>query len=157
MRGAAFCDTRHACGDKTCKVVREMKKVTKTVWVVECEEFCPSLPGCGLRVAVAARATGECDGTCGDPCASLRKPMVPPSAAAFGRARSWSRRRSSARCRPTSAWWPAAATLRRGCSGPGEGGPARGHRAAASDAAGGAQHGGGPLVAAVADPGYTAS
>lgn len=39
---------RPAC-QKCCKIVCEMKKVKKTVWAVECEEFCvprPSLRGC---------------------------------------------------------------------------------------------------------------
>jgi hypothetical protein len=66
------------CG-KTCKVVREMKKVTKTVWVVECEEFCPSLPGCACGCSCGKTA---CDGTCDDQCASLRRPMTPPTCCA---------------------------------------------------------------------------
>lgn len=30
---------------QTCQVVCEMKKETKTRWYVECEEFCPLMPG----------------------------------------------------------------------------------------------------------------
>lgn len=55
-----------ACRGKTCKVVIEMKTVTKTVWVVECEEFCPSLPQCDCR--------GDCGKTCGAACPAT----IPP-------------------------------------------------------------------------------
>jgi hypothetical protein len=72
-----------SCGNKTCKVVREMKKVTKTVWVVECEEFCPSLPGCACGGhGCGTCGAASCDGASCDPCASLRKPMVPPKCCA---------------------------------------------------------------------------
>ena len=74
------------CGsNKVCKVVCETKKVKKTVWVVECEEFCPSLPNC---CRARKSCGGDCQADCGeegcggkdccDPCASLRRPMVPP-------------------------------------------------------------------------------
>jgi hypothetical protein len=36
----------HACCEKYCKVVCEMKEVKKTVWVVKCSDFCAPLPGC---------------------------------------------------------------------------------------------------------------
>ena len=65
------------CGAKNvCKVVCEMKKVKKTVWAVECEEFCPSLPTCRRG---CGRSCGDCeDACCSDPCASLRRPTTPP-------------------------------------------------------------------------------
>jgi hypothetical protein len=72
------CCTR--CGaPKVCKVVCQMEKVKKTVWVVECEEFCAPLPRC----APACEPCGECGKTssvsyAGDPCTALRRPMVPP-------------------------------------------------------------------------------
>ena len=79
----ACCNKTHECCRrcglaKTCKVVREMKKVKKTVWAVECEEFCPSLPGCG-RACKPCGGCGKasCESCC-DPRASLRRPMVPP-------------------------------------------------------------------------------
>ncbi len=47
----ACCNQTHdCCGGcgvrKVCKVVCEMKKVKKTVWRVECEEFCIPNPRC---------------------------------------------------------------------------------------------------------------
>ncbi|NQT41389.1 MAG: hypothetical protein HQ581_28125 [Planctomycetes bacterium] len=78
-----------SCGvQKTCQVVCEMKTVTKSCWVVECEEFCVPEPGCGSLKAglrgdraaggCAAGESGGCGGCGEDPCASLQKPMVPP-------------------------------------------------------------------------------
>ena len=70
----------HRCGvSKTCKVVCEMKKVKKTVWAVECEEFCAALPRCP-RPCKSCGDCGKasCASCCEDPCASLRRPMVPP-------------------------------------------------------------------------------
>ncbi len=46
--GMACCDQcgRHVfCLHKTCQVVCEIKKETKTCWCVECKEICPLLPG----------------------------------------------------------------------------------------------------------------
>lgn len=68
----------HCCNcGKVCRVVCETKKVKKTVWVVECEEFCAPLPGCN-----AGHCKGKTDcceeDCCGDPCASLHRLMVPP-------------------------------------------------------------------------------
>ena len=84
--GPACCSQTHDCCNqcgvqKTCKVVCEMKKVKKTSWVVKCEEFCPSLPGCGhgCKSSCGGSCDTGCDSDCcGDPCASLQKPMVPP-------------------------------------------------------------------------------
>ncbi|MBN2473939.1 MAG: hypothetical protein JXB62_04995 [Pirellulales bacterium] len=85
----------HACGaKKVCKVVCEMKKVTKYVWVVECEDFCAPLPNCDLGkrcchgcgtgcCETEATCCGDADG-CGscckpDPCEALRnRRYVPP-------------------------------------------------------------------------------
>lgn len=77
------------CGRPDCRVIVEMKKVKKHVWVVECEEHCPSLPG--------SRLLGGCHGSCGaghacarpgasgtpcgacDPCAAVRaRAQCPP-------------------------------------------------------------------------------
>lgn len=85
---------KHCGCKKVCKVVCETKKVTKTIWQVQCEEFCPQLPGrgplgrgpccdpgcccepCGEEAEAACSAEGSC---CSDPCASLRcKPVHPP-------------------------------------------------------------------------------
>ncbi len=84
--GPACCGKTHECCNdcgvrKTCKVVCEMKKVKKTTWVVECEEFCASLPGCGHGCKSSCGGCDDtgCDGGCGgDSCASPRKPMVRP-------------------------------------------------------------------------------
>ena len=40
------CGCHSACLQKTCQVVCEMKKETKTCWNVECTEICPLMPGC---------------------------------------------------------------------------------------------------------------
>jgi len=86
----ACCDQIHDCCNrcgvqKRCKVICEMKEVKKTCWVVECEEFCVPLPGCGpfCKSACCDGCDSGCDIGCGDgcpsdPCASLRRPIVPP-------------------------------------------------------------------------------
>jgi hypothetical protein len=48
----AHCGRHEACVTKTCQVVCGVKKETKISWEVECEEFCPLLPG--------HRQCGEC-------------------------------------------------------------------------------------------------
>jgi hypothetical protein len=40
------CGCHSACLQKTCQVVCEMKKETKSCWCVECTEICPLMPGC---------------------------------------------------------------------------------------------------------------
>lgn len=40
------CGCHAACVQKTCQVVCEMTKETKTSWSVECKEICPLMPGC---------------------------------------------------------------------------------------------------------------
>lgn len=78
------CQKGGGCERKTCQVVCGVKKVKKTVWVVECEEFCPSLPCC-KRSCKSGGCEADCgdaaccgDDSCCDPCASLRRPTVPP-------------------------------------------------------------------------------
>ncbi|MDZ7616519.1 MAG: hypothetical protein U1E05_05900 [Patescibacteria group bacterium] len=73
---------------KVCKVVVEMKKVKKHVWVCECEEHCTGLPGTGLfsrwldgsgscsDSAACEPACGGC-GTC-DPCDAVRAQLHCP-------------------------------------------------------------------------------
>lgn len=39
------CGCHVACVQKTCQVVCGVKKETKTRWSVECQEFCPLMPG----------------------------------------------------------------------------------------------------------------
>ena len=73
------------CCNKYCKVVCEIKKVKKHVWVVKCEEFCTSLPNCGRK---CCGHCGSCttDATCSDcragkcdPCAvEKNNRIVPP-------------------------------------------------------------------------------
>jgi len=72
----------NGCG-KACQVVCEMKKVKKTVWEVECEEFCAPLPNCEKRCChkgCGESCGGGCDegGCCGDVCGSACRPVVPP-------------------------------------------------------------------------------
>jgi len=93
--GAGCCDevcgTPDCCGacgakcccQKTCKVVCEMKQVKRTVWVVECEEFCTSLPNCDRdpcrRCNSCRGAKASCWSCCNDPCAALNsRNYVPP-------------------------------------------------------------------------------
>lgn len=71
------------CDAKTCQIVCEMAKVKKTVWVVECEEFCPMLPGCRPKACRTDCGPDcieglECGNGCGtdrcgkDPCEALK-------------------------------------------------------------------------------------
>lgn len=81
------------CGGSTvCQIVCEMKKVKKTVWTYECDEFCTMLPGCGPLGILCGQGCGnKCESDCGscgldaccgqsscDPCAALRRPVHPP-------------------------------------------------------------------------------
>ncbi len=78
----------HACCEKYCRVVCEMKEVKKTVWVVKCEDFCAPLPGCPLQCHECCKScdkegcqTANCEGCdkCCNPCASLEdRCYVPP-------------------------------------------------------------------------------
>ncbi len=53
----ADCRRHAACRKKVCRVVCDIKEVTKSYWCVECEEFCAPLPSCGS-------ALKSCGGTC---------------------------------------------------------------------------------------------
>jgi hypothetical protein len=55
------CGHRAECQRKVCQLVCGTEKVVKHTWAVECEEFCPLLPGHGPR-------TGDCCQQCGDGC-----------------------------------------------------------------------------------------
>ena len=48
------------CAPKTCRVVCEMKEVKKTVWVVECEEFCVPNPRCEKTCRDKKCCTPDC-------------------------------------------------------------------------------------------------
>lgn len=96
-RGAPACGIQsHSCGScdaTTCKVVCEMVKVKKTVWVVECEEFCPMLPGCRTTACRTGcgQGCGE-DPACGtcrgkDPCAALQNRIIVPPKCGQARSR----------------------------------------------------------------------
>ena len=84
------------CNAKTCQVVCDMVKVKKTVWVVECEEFCPMLPGCrnntcrsGCRQGCGhGMACRSCSGkdSC-DPCAALQNRLFVPPKSGHARSR----------------------------------------------------------------------
>jgi len=58
----------HAPCQKVCKLVPEMREVKKTVWVVKCEEFCPTLPGCGHGGCCGCKDCGGCREACGEGC-----------------------------------------------------------------------------------------
>ncbi|MGA2032002.1 MAG: hypothetical protein ABSG68_07090 [Thermoguttaceae bacterium] len=45
----AQCGRHVACVQKTCQVVCDVQKDTRTSWSVECQEFCPLMPGCHDR------------------------------------------------------------------------------------------------------------
>ncbi len=94
--GSGNCSRRGNCGScgKSCQVTCGTKTVKKTVWVVECEEFCAPLPNCDrcrscnrgcksrCKSGCEADACGDC-GSCGrcckDPCQALqnRKYVTP--------------------------------------------------------------------------------
>ena len=73
------------CGQKACRLICTMKKVKKTVWVVECEEFCVPNPRCGhscgkkcCKSSCCTEGCGEGCQSCCDPCADRRRCLVPP-------------------------------------------------------------------------------
>ncbi len=67
------------CGAETnCKIVQETKKVKKTVWVVECEEFCPLLPGPKCGCECGEKDCGGCQAKSCDPCDVLKRKITPP-------------------------------------------------------------------------------
>jgi hypothetical protein len=79
------------CCEKYCQVVCEMKEIKKFCWVVHCEDFCASLPGCpghcrntngGCCEACERMVQGNgcgCGKKCCDPCAvEESKCRVPP-------------------------------------------------------------------------------
>ena len=82
-----------SCGATTCQVVCEMVKVKKTVWVVECEEFCPLLPGCRPKPCRTGCEQGcgadlACGTGCGkDPCAALNNRIIVPPKSGKARTR----------------------------------------------------------------------
>ncbi|MGW8257302.1 MAG: hypothetical protein ACWGMZ_07450 [Thermoguttaceae bacterium] len=84
----AHCGCHCGC-EKYCKLVCTMKKVKKTVWVVKCEDFCTSLPGCGRCCCDGCESCGDecrkearcenCRGKSCNPCASLEnRDYIPP-------------------------------------------------------------------------------
>ena len=69
------------CGQKSCRVICEMKKVKKTVWVVKCEEFCVPNPSCCRPCCKKSCCTSSCSEQCGTCCGShgkCGKVLVPP-------------------------------------------------------------------------------
>jgi len=61
-----------ACCEKVCQVVCEMKEVKKTVWVVECEEYCVPLPDCRNCPSCFPSRDEGCGSCCtGSPCAAV--------------------------------------------------------------------------------------
>ena len=78
--GRPACCDKPGCEKTACRVVCDVKKVKKYVWVVEYEQICISNPGCKLscRGCKSGCDTGCCAIGCG-PCAELlSRPMVKP-------------------------------------------------------------------------------
>ena len=84
---AGDCCSQPACCEKSCgsqaacKVVCDMKKVKKHVWVVECVPICVANPGCDKGCGKGCGCDSSCDGGCCgcDPCAELlSRAMVKP-------------------------------------------------------------------------------
>lgn len=78
--GPACCNS---CGHKVCRVVCGMKEIKKTVWVVECEEFCVPNPHCPRDCCKSSccqeSACGDtCDGCCASGGGCHHKCLVPP-------------------------------------------------------------------------------
>ncbi|MGD9128296.1 MAG: hypothetical protein PVH19_13040 [Planctomycetia bacterium] len=75
------------CHGSACMVICEMKKVKKTVWVVECEKFAPVNPSCNFfdvlkSKLISGKKSGGCEpegccekGCCGEGCC---KACTPP-------------------------------------------------------------------------------
>ncbi len=95
--GSGNCSRKGNCGScgKSCQVTCGTKTVKKTVWVVECEEFCALLPNCdrcrscnrgcksgrnsGCESDACGDCGGGCDRCCKDPCEALKnRKYVPP-------------------------------------------------------------------------------
>ena len=75
----ARCNVRTRCQQFDCQVVCEVKKVKKSCWVVECEEFAPLLPGCRQRCNDCCNTGGCNTGGCETAsCGSRGKCEVPP-------------------------------------------------------------------------------
>jgi len=66
--GPACCDPGCMnCSRKVCRVVCDTKKVKKVIWQVQCEDFCPQLPACGVLhdcLLGACKKKGCCDPGC---------------------------------------------------------------------------------------------
>ncbi len=79
------CGCEAVCPQR-CNIVCEMKKIKRTVWVVECEEFCTLLPNCDpcKRCGIKGRCGDSC---CDDPCAALQNRSVVAPKCAKVRAR----------------------------------------------------------------------
>ena len=64
------------CGDKNCKdckVENGVRLVKRHVWVVECSEMCPTLPGrdCGRNRCKSDGCGKSCDASCENGCAKV--------------------------------------------------------------------------------------
>lgn len=70
-----------SCGQKVCRLVRGVKEVKKTVWVVECEEFCLPNPRCTRKCCQSSCREATCGDTCDGCCADGKchsRCLVPP-------------------------------------------------------------------------------
>lgn len=74
----AHCGCHGACQPKVCQLVCGVEKVKKHCWCVECEEFCPLLPGCGKPCCDSC--CEDCGPGCQDTCCEKgQQPcLVPP-------------------------------------------------------------------------------
>jgi hypothetical protein len=58
------CGCHAACVEKTCQVVCEVKKETKTCWCVECKDICPLMPGCRKECRCGCHEQNGCEEHC---------------------------------------------------------------------------------------------
>lgn len=79
LGGCQHCGCQCECRPVTCKVVCEMKEVTKVTWGCKCVDFC--VPGRSTKVAPPCGGCGSCD-ACKTVqwipgCAEVRTKVVP--------------------------------------------------------------------------------
>lgn len=87
LHHCARCGCKEKCRRYVCHIVCDTKKVTKTCWDVQCEPFCPLLPGCGAFLPQRCCPGGPCASNGGTPdcggqqcgsCTSCQRSEVPP-------------------------------------------------------------------------------
>ncbi len=74
----AGCGRHVACQQKVCRLVCGMEKVKKSYWSVQCDEFCPLMPGCGAHSPCCALCGPNCRGACCQKCGDCCKTLASP-------------------------------------------------------------------------------